>query len=327
MNSSNESLGEFTHWKAAMAIILASELLLIFPASLFINVSVFITIAKATSLRIPLNLIHQSLLLLNCLIIVPDVIMTCIYLPPVIRFCECSQVTGSLYFVIELLYIVFQPLNYACLGIFQLLIIKGRRRMVSYKSVGFSVLVCIGVTAILVVEGITLVNLAGQVYICNGVCPQHISSEFSGLGITFYSYTAISWLPSSLVVIVCTSWSCKIFKNNYIGDDNDLNRRIISLPIVLPITLVVPSILSFSILSLFERVLRSFEDSDSTYWIIFSRFMAFQVHEIISGIAYPCILLYLNPRLRLHWNKLMLGRCGKSNQVEPDRSDTGKTIL
>ena len=328
MNFSNESLlGEFTHWKAAIAIILSSELLLIFPASLFINISVFITITKETSLRIPLNLIHQTFLLLNCLIIIPDVITTCVYLPPVIRFCECSQITGSLYFVVELLYIVFQPLIYACLGIFQLLIIKGKRRIVSYKSVGFSVLVCIGITALLVLEGITLVNLSGQVYVCNGVCPQHISSKFSGLGITFYSYMVISWFSSGLVVIVCTTWSCITFKKSYIGDDNDLNRRIISLPIVLPITVLVPGALSSSIITLFERTLRSLEDSDATYWIIFIRFMAFHLYEIISGIGYPCVLLYLNPRIRLHWKKLVLGRCGKSSQIVPDRSDTERSTL
>ena len=320
MNTSNDStLGEFDYWKPALVFVLTSELLFLFPASLFINVSLFVTLSKAKPLRKPLNSIHQSVILLNCFNIIPDIITTFIFVPPLLRSCECSQTDASVYFLIELLYVGYQPLNIACLGIFQLLIIKGKKTWVSFKSVGASILFCSGMTTLLLVEGIVLVTLSGQSYICHDVCPGHFSATFSGIGITFYTYGAIFWFPSFLVVTVCTIWSCTIFKSSYTGGNDDLNRRVISLPIVLPIALAIPSALSSSFIAAIEPVLMSSELAQPSYWIIFSRLLAFQFHELLSGIAYPCILLLLNPKISHHWKEqlLMCKKCRKSIRVMP----------
>ena len=191
--SANAStLGEFPHWRVALSYILVTELFIYSPLALFINASLLLTILKTKSLRKPLNLIHLSLLSLNCLIIIPDAIATCVYIPPVIRFCHCSTPVSSVYFLIELLYIIFQPLNYACLRVFQLLIIKGKKSLVSYVSVAAAVIVCIGVAVLLISEGVTLLNLADQTYICNNLCPGETSRHFPGITYAFASYTAIS---------------------------------------------------------------------------------------------------------------------------------------
>ena len=252
MNAS--TLGEFPYWRIALSYLLVTELFIYSLIALFINASLLLTILKTKSLHKPLNLIHLSLLSLNCLIIIPHAITTCIYIPPMIRFCNCSKSVGYVYFVIELLYAAFQPLNYACLGVFQLLIIKRKKRLVTYVSVTASISVCFITSLLLVSEGLTLVNLAGQTYACQGLCPQAISQQFSGLAFTFTSYALVSLLPSFIVVLICTTWSCVVFKKAYIlGDSEELNRRIISLPIVLPITLILPYILSNTLILLIER--------------------------------------------------------------------------
>ena len=320
MNAS--TLGEFPYWRAALSYILVTELFIYSPLALFINASLLLTILKTKSLRKPLNLIHLSLLSLNCLIIIPDAIATCVYIPPVIRFCLCSKPASSVYFLIELLYIVFQPLNYACLGVFQLLIIKGKKHHVSYASVTAAVIVCNAIALLLVSEGVTLLNLADQTYVCNGFCPGETSRRFPGITIAFTSYTIISWIPSLLIVLVCTTWSCLIFKNAYIGNSDELNRRIISLPIVLPSILILPSILSNAFLGATENAITSSGVSYSTYWIIFSRLLAFQVHELISGVAYPFILLLLNPKIGSHWKEHVFRRCWKRNRVVPVTTTT-----
>ena len=325
MNTSNGSIaGEFTFWREAMAIILTSELLLIYPASLFLNISIIVTISKTKQLRKLINLIHQSLLLLNCLIIVADIITTFFFVPRAIRFCECSQTASSAYFLIELFYIVFQPLNYACLGIFQLLIIKGKKKLVSYPTIGASITFCLIVTILVAAEGVILVNLAGQTYICDKLCPQLNTAKFSGTGITFYTVMVVSWLPSVVIVIVCTSWSCLTFKKRYTGGDDDLNRRVLSLPIVLPTTVAVPNLLTLAFLKLIEQTLESSEAAESIYWTIFAKLFAFQVHEVLSGIVYPCILLRLSPQIRRYWKEQLLKRriCRKSNVVTPTSSAT-----
>ena len=318
-NGSNESmLGEFTHWKATVTFVLTSKAFVLAPLTLFINLSLFVAIWKSKKLRRPLNLIHQCLLLLNSLILVPDVVTTFVFVPPALRSCDCNQSASFVHFLVELLYIVFQPFNYACIGVFQLLIIKGKSRLVSYKSVSGAILFCIGITTVFLSEGLVVINFANQTYFCNGICPQASQRRFAGITYVQGSYTAFSLLPSLMVVTVSTTWSCIVFKKQFIGNNEYLSRRIISLPIVLPLTLVLPSFLSVSLLVGVEEVLTVWGVEDLTYWILFNRIMLFQVHEVISGILYPCILLCLHPRIGNEWKRLLFGRCKKDNQVFPD---------
>ena len=316
--SANAStLGEFPYWSVSLSYVLVTELFIYSPLALFINASLLFTILKTKSLRRPLNLIHVSLLSLNCLIIIPDAIVTCVYIPPVIRFCQCSSAASSIFFLIELLYIIFQPLNYACLGVFQLLLIKGKKRLVSYASVTAAVVFCTGVAVLLVINGVMLINLADQTYLCNGLCPGEKSRHFTGITYAFLSYTVISYIPSFVIVLVCTTWSCCIFRKAYIGDSEKLTRRIISLPIVMPSLLLLPSILSNTFLGATEGVIMSSGIAYPTYWILFTRLIAFQVHELISGVAYPSVLLLLNPQIGKQWKKLMFKSYCKQNMVVP----------
>jgi hypothetical protein len=312
------TLGEFPYWGIALSYMLVTELFIYSPIALFINASLLFTILKTKALRKPLNLIHLSLLSLNCLIIIPDAIVTCVYIPPVIRFCDCPKAASSVYFLIELLYIIFQPLNYACLGVFQLLLIRGKKRLVTYSSVTIAVIFCIGVATLLVLNGVTLINLANQTYVCNGFCPGESSRRFPGITYAFSAYTIVSWIPSSVVVLVCTIWSCCIFRSAYIGDNDVVSRRMISLPIVMPSLLVLPSIMSNAFLGAAEGVITSSGIAYSAYWIVFIRLVAFQVHELISGVAYPFVLLLLNPQIGKQWKKLVTTRCFERNRVVPE---------
>ena len=316
------TLGEFPYWSIALSYVLVTELFIYSPLALFINASLLFTLLKSKSLHRPLNLIHLSLLSLNCLIIIPDAIVTCVYIPPVIRFCHCSTAASSVYFLIELLYILFQPLNYACLGVFQLLLIKGKKSLVSYASVTAAVFFCIGVAILLVSEGVTLLNVAGQTYVCTGLCPGEMSHRFFGIAYAFLSYTAISWFPSFLTVLVCTLWSCCIFKSAYIGDSVELNRRIISLPIVMPSLLLLPTILSSTFHNAAEKAIASSGIAYPTYWILFTRLLSFQFHELISGMAYPFVLLLLNPQMGKQWKELVFKRYCKQNRVVPAPSSS-----
>ena len=308
MSTINEStvLGEFAYWKLTTVIILTNRLLFSVPLSLLVNLSIASAIFMEKSLRTPLTLIHLSLLCLNCFIIIPDVITTCIFIPEVLRYCECDQPTSAVYFIIELYYFTFFPLNFACLGVFQLLIIKGKKRLVTFKSTTAAVIVCIVITTLVVSEGTTVVQVAGQTYVCNNLCPGYMQTQdFNGFAIAFHSYASIDY-PSLLVVVVCTTWSCIIFKKSYTGGDDDLNRRMLSLPIVLPLILIMPTILSVAILAVVEEQLTSSRPTDYPYWVIFTRFISFQAYEIIGRIIYPLILLMFSPKIRRNWKNLML---------------------
>lgn len=151
-------------------------------------------------------------------------------------------------YVTEQLYIAFQPLNIASLGLFMLLTIKGRKRLVSYKTISTSIFICIGITILLVVVSGVFYYSSQQIYICSGPCPGSMAQTSTGL-ITFALYVIFCYLPSLLIVIVCTLWSCAIYKKSYtVSHDSDLDRRIISMPIVLPLILITPTLLSATIL-------------------------------------------------------------------------------
>ena len=147
--------------------------------------------------------------------------MTSVYIPPVIRFCHCSKLGDSLYFLVEFLYTVSQPLNYASLAVFQLLLIKGKKHLVSYISVTGAVIFCVGIAILVALEGVTLKNLADQTYVCYN-CLGMLTQRFHGLEYSLLSFLVFSYFPSFFTVFICTSWSCCIFKKAYIGDSGEL---------------------------------------------------------------------------------------------------------
>ena len=315
----NEStLEDFTNWKAATAVILISQLFLSLPISLFINLSIIFIIVKTKSLRRPLNLIHLSMLILNCLIALPDIITSINFVPNAVRSCECPRLTSLVIFIIEQLYIVFQPLNFASLAVFLLLTMKGKKQFVSYKSVSASIAICSGLTILLVTETSTVLWLTGQTFVCGGVCPRQIATRSSGL-VIFISYGIFCYVPSFLFVVVCTSWSYVIFEKNFISrrSDEHVSRRIILLPIVLPLVLLLPTIVSAFTLGTAENFLRSTEPDEFYYWILFTRFMISQLNVVVPRVVYPFILLLMNPPILRCWKDKNNWKCGRQNQVEP----------
>ena len=223
-----------------------------------------------------------------------------------------------MYFLIELVYITLQPLNYACLGVFQLLLIKGKKRLVSYVSVTAAIIFCSGVAALLVSNGVILISLSNQAYVCNELCPGENSPRFPGITYAFATQTFISRIPGFVVVIVCTMWSCCIFKNAYLGGDDNLNRRMISIPIVMPTLLVLPNILMFTFLVPADRSVRSSGIAYPAYWIIFIRLVFFQFYEFVSGVVYPFVLILLNPQIGKQWKELMSLKCSNQSRVAPE---------
>ena len=51
----------------------------------------------------------------------------------------------------------------------------------------------------------------------------------------FASFYATAWIPSLFTLVVVTIWSCALFKKDYAGSDARLNRRIIVMPLIMPV--------------------------------------------------------------------------------------------
>ena len=218
------------------------------------NSSIVVTILKTKSLRVPLNIFHQSLLFLNCLITVPDVITSSIFIPVLMRYCECDQLTSSIFLIINLLYAVYLPLNLAFLGVFQLLIITGKRRCVTFKSTVAAIIACTAITVLLTIKANIITNEAQNFFLGGNVCPRNMTkTKFNGLLISFVIYVVICFIPSVLSIVLTTTWSCVVFKNSYTGDDDGLKRRMLSLPLVYPIAIILPLVVSVAITEIAGR--------------------------------------------------------------------------
>ena len=315
--SSESAIEEFSQWRLTTAITLVNRLALSVPIYLLLNLSVLVTILKTKSLQTPTNLIHLLLLSANCVVLIPDAILTSTFTPTVLRYCRCPTVASSIYLIMDMLYYAFQPLNFAALGIFQLLIIKGKKHLVTHKTVSTSITISIVFTIFVSFECIALINSSGATYICRDICPQTAPITFPGTSIAFIIHGIFLYLPSLVTVIVCTTWSCIIFKTRDINEDEDhlLNRRTISLPLVLPLALLTPT---YGLIRAVEQLLESSTSPiDYPYWAMFARFFLFQTYEILGRIVYPVMLLLLNPIIGHNWKQMLLKKCTTQNQVSP----------
>ena len=81
---------------------------------------------------------------------------------------------------------------------------------------------------------------------CTDFCPgQNVRAAFNcsaRLTIAMISYVVLAWLPSLVILLISTTWSCVVFKKCYTGGNDQLNRWLISLPVILPTGFILTTI-------------------------------------------------------------------------------------
>jgi hypothetical protein len=212
---------------------------------------------------------------------------------------------------------------YACVALCQLLIIIGEKRRVNRKSTCGCVAFAVGVGAIFATESAVLSNLNGERLGCTEFCPgQNVrtSFNFSARTIVMISYVALTWLPSLVILLISTIWSCIIFKKRYTGGNDQLNRRLISLPVILPVVFVLTTLFTVLLRRLVLVIVQSYEVEFVHYWLFLSGAMITLLDETLDGIIYQLILTYLNPHLFKTWKGLFYRKYSTGSQVHPQTS-------
>lgn len=74
------------------------------------------------------------------------------------------------------------------------------------------------------------------------------SFPYSAGTIITTSIFVFCWLPSLMMLLISTTWSCITFKMYYTGGNNQLNRRLISLPIILPASFILNTLFNIVLL-------------------------------------------------------------------------------
>ena len=326
LGSGNGSLvEEFPYWQLAMAVRVIIVVFILIPLIVFFSGSVLLTFMVNKSLIKPINMVHILLISELLILKLVFIIVALFVFPDAVRYCVCLEVINDIYFPLSAFNIAFVNVVLTCLSIVQFLIIKGKKRLVGWKVVS---LLLSGSTIYSVVWGVAgyIINRIQRIQpICVSVCEGIPETTFSTYTLLLVGLIITVVLPCLVVIFIALLWTCVIFKKSYLGDDNQLNRRIISLPIIMPLVTIFASIFYFILREIFENILRQIVREYFANWVLFTNETLGHILEGASGFIYPVMLLYFHPQLRSLWYitlkyvpRKVFGKKMKRNSVHPE---------
>ena len=313
---------EFPYWQPTLAIGLFSSILVQVGTALTLYLPLLVALVRQTNKNMqfrPLNLIHMSLLAFAIVDDILRTIMHTMYLPSIYRYCICSYIVGTIFAATETFFSVSRPISFACLGVLQLLIVLGKKKLAKIKTVCVMIVLVIVVSLIFIASIIRIVHESNERPICNVCfCPNYGSeSSFSITARVLTSVTLASLVPSLIIIIVTSMWSCAIFKSYYTGGDDQLNRRMLSLPVIMPLAIIASNILEIIVTTLASRILLALSlGVYFPHWIVFTHLQLLIFLRFISRLVYPLVLVYTHTPLR-NATKRLLKRLKGRNQVSP----------
>ncbi len=300
---------EFPPWRPLTAVNLLLFIAVLLPITLIVNISVFIALIKSKVKCKPLLILFGSLLLGVCL----DKLLICIdesvNSPSTIRYCYCERWTILLLQIPRIFFTVYSVVAVNCLGIMQLLVMKGKQS--SYKQTFF----CMGISVVVAIIWTVIFAVTNGIMeypihchdFCFGSNPPDIFSEIFFVVVSFFIFTL---LPVLIVTITTSVWTLRIFRKKFIvRSDNksaiELNRRMLLLPLLMIILLFCNSLLSLVLSSLTGLLLRQagVEEFYGNWANIISKYEYFLL-DLVHGLCYPLVLLYLYANVWETWKKL-----------------------
>ena len=321
IDANSSLLREFPYWQPTLAISLFLNTTILSGVILVLYLPLVIElfkIMKKEQLK-ALNLIHMSLLISTILDDVLRICLNSVNLPPAFRFCVCSDLISIVITSEYIFFFIYRAFAFACLSVLQYLLVIGKQKFVNLKVACGMVVLSISISFVCVASVISRLYLTGRRSLCDiSFCPR------SGSDIGLISRAVILalaiLLPSLAVVVVTSTWSCAVFKKYYTGGDDQLNRRMLSLPFVMPLVIIASSLLE-ALLSLFvTNVISMLSLGDLLpYWIIFAYSMLLVGLQFFIRLVYPLVLLYTHTHLRQAFKKI-LNRFKRHNRVNPGTS-------
>ena len=324
-SSMNDSLlGEFPYWRESLSVSLLGSFSL---SSYLITVHLLLLIVllklKKEQFR-PLNLIHASLLVSTILEDVLRFVLDVLYLPSYYRNCFCPLVLSVIYSLLISVFAVYRQFTFACLGLLQFLVILGKKKLTNTKVACGMIAVCVGLSLIFMSAVVnTFIDTNERAFCYESFCPDSRPESGSGFGVfatIFLILIMCSFLPSLIVVSVTSTWSCAVFKHYYTGGDDQLNRRILSLPIVMPLALVASTVFEGILALLTTEILLTLDlGVYFPYWISVAQSLLSLTLRFFTRSTYPLVLIYTHSYIR-EALKGLLKRARPANQVTPSQS-------
>ena len=225
------------------------------------------------------------------------------YMLPAWQDCSCSIFLNSFVLSVYIFLSGYDSIAFAFLSCLQLLQVKGKKRLRNSAIIS----ICLSI-ACSMIFGIEFIAFQAKydfrdLLVCSQVCTSDQQIRTASVTLVsatlpvFLTLLPLALIPSLITVIITTTWSCAIFKSSYTGGNDQLNKRISSIPLIMPIVIIgtnvfvghPPRVLISEILPTvpFRR-----------HWIIFFQIEYTLIFNGFSGFFYPLLLLYLMPPLR-----------------------------
>ena len=296
---------EFPYWQLAMAVRIIVVVFIFIPLIVFFSCSVFFAFVVKKDLHRPLNVVHMSLIVELLLVKLSFIITSFFVSPGIVRYCICPMWLEILYFSSSVFNIAFVNVMLTCLSILQLIYIKGKKQLVGWRVV---LALVTGSTIYSILWGIGVelgLSLRTVHNFCVSLCDGIRLSLFNGYFFSIVTASFLVILPCLIIILIALLWSCFIFKKSYIGSDSQLNRRIISLPVIMPLVSILASVLFFIFRRLLQSILRLTATSHYPNFVLLSNEFLSYVLEGASAFIYPIVLLYIHPQLRSSWKAML----------------------
>ena len=328
-SAGNSSLiEEFPYWQTTLALNLVSFIFVFASIHLLVYLPLLVLLAKMRSKNVhakPLNVIHILLLASTIIEDILNMNLYVGYLPSMHRYCICSDILGTIFASMSF-FTVYRRLMFASLGVLQLLVVLGKKRFLKVKVSCGVIAMCIGASLIQPASFLRDIYESNEKPICNtcycpGYRPESIA-RFSVVAIVGIATTFVSIIPCLIVVFVTSTWSCAVFKQYYTGGDDQLNRRMLSLPIITPLVILASSTVDIVTVWLVGTSLVSLSLSEYfPHRIIFTHLELTAVLRVFTRLVYPTVLVYSHASLNQALKDL-LKRFKVSNRVSPENSAT-----
>ena len=314
-------LREFPYWQPTLAIALFCNIALPSITVLVIYLPLLMVLLRMLKKELlkALNLIHVSLLTASILDDIMRTYLFSIYLPSALRYCICSGLISAMIGAEYRFFFVYRPLAFACLSVLQFLVVIGKKKCVNLKVACAMIALCIGVSSICSASLISQPYFTERRLICDtSFCPRNgPETVLDNHAVILFSLVLIVLLPSLAIVFVTSAYSCAVFKKYYTGGDDQLNRRMLSLPFIMPLVIIATSLLEVFLSGSVAHVKSMLSLGDFfPYWIIFTNSALLSVLRFIIRLPYSLVLL--NTHTSLHTAvKGLLDRLKNRNRVIP----------
>jgi hypothetical protein len=95
----------------------------------------------------------------------------------------------------------------------------------------------------------------------------------------------VGYLPTTIIVLAISIWSYAAFKNYYTGGDEQLNRRMLSLPFIMPLSNVASSLIEGAAITLVGVMISMLSLGD--LWTMFTIFVLASLIRFFVRLVYP----------------------------------------